>query len=247
MAYLKQASYRQCVEDADKAIELKPGYLKAHHRRGKAYAALNEHENAIKDFQYILEEEPENKEVNRDLMDARIKVKGAAEKGTKDSKDKGGSSGEAKTKKSDEKDGKNQKNKFVRVAIEEDSDEEEEEDEANGGDKGDDDEPRIEDVSPNKGKSKDTTVIKSKPKPAASAKGGFVSKFPLKGARAIEEHTREAKRLMKQGGDDFLKKYEAHQKGEPEPTPSPQDEAKKKKEEADKKEAERKAEEKKKE
>merc|ERR1712226_918111 len=176
---------------------LKPGYLKAHHRRGKAYAALNEHEN---------------KEVNRDLMEARHKLKEAAEKGSAS-----GSSGEAKAKKSDE---------------------EEEEGDANDGDKGDDDEPRIEDVTPNKDKPKDTTVIKSKPKPAASAKGGFVSKFPLKGARAIEEHTREAKRLMKQGGDEFLKKHEARQKGEPEPTPSPQDQAKKKKEEAAKKEEE---------
>lgn len=242
MAYLKQASYRQTVEDADKAIELKPGYLKAHHRRGKAYAALNQHDNAIKDFQYILENEPENKEVNRDLMEARHKLKEAAEKGSAS-----GSSGEAKAKKQETKDGKNQKNKFVRVAIEEDSDEEEEEEgDANDGDKGDD-EPRIEDVTPNKDKPKDTTVLKSKAKPAASAKGGFVSKFPLKGARVIEEHTREAKRLMKQGGDEFLKRHEAHQKGEPEPTPSPQDQAKKKKEEAAKEEAERKAEEKKKE
>jgi Tfp pilus assembly protein PilF len=75
MAYLKQASYRQCIEDADKAIELKPGYLKAHHRRGKAYAALNKHADAIKDFQLILEEEPENKDVNKDLKDARRKLK----------------------------------------------------------------------------------------------------------------------------------------------------------------------------
>lgn len=175
-------------------------------------------------------------------MDARHKLTEAEKKGSA-----GGSSGEAKAKKSDEKDGKNQKNKFVRVAIEEDSDEEEEEGDANGDDKGDDEEPMIEDVTPNKDKPKDTKVTKSKTKPAASAKGGFVSKFPLKGAREIEEHTREAKRLMKEGGDQFIKKYEAHQKGEPEPTPSPQEIAKTKKEEAGKKEAERKAEEKKKE
>ena len=50
MAYLKMQDYRKVVADAEKAIELKPGYLKAHHRRGKAYAALDEHDNAIKDF-----------------------------------------------------------------------------------------------------------------------------------------------------------------------------------------------------
>jgi hypothetical protein len=30
----------------------------------------------------------------------------------------------------------------------------------------------------------------------------------LKGAKLIEEHTREAKRLMKKGGEDFIKLYE---------------------------------------
>jgi len=82
MAFLKQATYRQCIEDCDKAIELKPGYLKAHHRRGKAYAALNKYEDAIKDFQTILEDEPDNKDVNKDLMDARKKLKLQQEKNT---------------------------------------------------------------------------------------------------------------------------------------------------------------------
>lgn len=34
------------------------------------------------------------------------------------------------------------------------------------------------------------------------------SKFPLKSVKEIEEHSREAKILMKQGGIDFLKKFE---------------------------------------
>lgn len=67
MAYLKQKIYKNAVEDATKAIELKPGYLKAHHRRGKALTGLDRFEEAIKDFQYILEEEPDNKDVNKDL------------------------------------------------------------------------------------------------------------------------------------------------------------------------------------
>lgn len=71
MAYIKMKDYRKAIDDANKALELKPGYLKAYHRRGKAYAARNEHELAIKDFQTILESEPENKEVNKDLMAAR--------------------------------------------------------------------------------------------------------------------------------------------------------------------------------
>lgn len=38
------------------------------------------------------------------------------------------------------------------------------------------------------------------------------SKFPLTKARDIEEHTKEAKRLMQKGGDDFMKKFEEFQK-----------------------------------
>jgi tetratricopeptide (TPR) repeat protein len=71
MAYLKLKEFKKVVEDADMAIKLKPGYLKAYHRRGKAYVALNKYEMAIKDFRFILEHEPDNKEVNKDLMEAR--------------------------------------------------------------------------------------------------------------------------------------------------------------------------------
>ena len=74
MAYLKMGDYSSVVADADKAISLKPGYLKVHHRRGKAYAALKQHDKAIKDFLYILQEQPDNKEVSNDLMDSRQKI-----------------------------------------------------------------------------------------------------------------------------------------------------------------------------
>jgi len=43
MAYLKMKDFKKAVGDATKAIELKPGYLKAYHRRGKANFALNNH------------------------------------------------------------------------------------------------------------------------------------------------------------------------------------------------------------
>ena len=41
MAFLKLKNYGNVVNDANDALRLKPGYLKAHHRRGKAFAALN--------------------------------------------------------------------------------------------------------------------------------------------------------------------------------------------------------------
>ena len=48
-----------------------PHYVKAYHRRGSAYLALRKYELAIKDFQYILEKNPDDKSVNSLLRDAR--------------------------------------------------------------------------------------------------------------------------------------------------------------------------------
>lgn len=70
----------------------------------------------------------------------------------------------------------------MRVAIEEDSDEE-------------DDEPNIEDVASDGTKTK---AAETKTKKA------IVSKFPLTSPKAIEEHTKEAKKLMQKGGDAFM-------------------------------------------
>jgi tetratricopeptide (TPR) repeat protein len=130
MAYLKLKEYTNAIADADKAIELKPGYLKAYHRRGKAYQALEQYEDAIKDYQYILEEEEHNEAVNQDLKDAR---KALNEKGSKPAPKKS----ETKEKPKSSEPSQGEKKKFVRVAIEEDSDEE-------------DEEPTIEEVGANK-------------------------------------------------------------------------------------------------
>ena len=48
--------------------------MKAYHRRGKAYLSLNKVEMAIRDFQYILEKEPNNKEAMQELINARKKL-----------------------------------------------------------------------------------------------------------------------------------------------------------------------------
>ena len=125
MAYLKQKIYTNAAADATKAIELKPGYLKAHHRRGKALSHLDRFEEAIKDFQYILEEEPDNKDVNKDLQDCRVKANKAermAAKEKEENPDKAADTKKDVKPKSSEK-------QFKRIAIEEDSDEEEGEEE----------------------------------------------------------------------------------------------------------------------
>ena len=81
-------------------------------------------EEAIKDFQYILEEEPDNKDVNKDLQDCRVKANKAARmaKEKEENPDKSDDSKKVEKPKSSEK-------QFKRIAIEEDSDEEEGEDE----------------------------------------------------------------------------------------------------------------------
>lgn len=71
MANLKLKRYASCICDADDCLRLDPKFLKAFHRRGKAYLARKEYEKAIKDFQTILESEPENRDINNDLMTAR--------------------------------------------------------------------------------------------------------------------------------------------------------------------------------
>lgn len=72
MAYLKMKQFKNAISDADKCLELKPDYIKAYHRRGKAYLGMKQYDKAISDFQYILERDPHNKEINRDLLNARV-------------------------------------------------------------------------------------------------------------------------------------------------------------------------------
>jgi tetratricopeptide (TPR) repeat protein len=71
MAYLKLKEFKNALNDANSALKIKPDYLKAFHRRGKAYQALHRYEEAIRDYQLILEQEPHNEGVNKDLKDAR--------------------------------------------------------------------------------------------------------------------------------------------------------------------------------
>ena len=74
LAYLKLKEHSRALEDANQAIKLKEDYIKAYHRRGKAYAGMNKMELAIRDFQYILEKEPGNKEAMGELKLARQKL-----------------------------------------------------------------------------------------------------------------------------------------------------------------------------
>ena len=73
MAYLKLEEYSKVIEDADAALKLKPGYLKAYHRKGKAYGCLELYEKAVENYLIILEEEPSQADVLKDLKIAKKK------------------------------------------------------------------------------------------------------------------------------------------------------------------------------
>lgn len=55
--------WKSALNDSNKALDIDPKYTKALHRRGKAKLELKEYEDAITDFQKILEIEPNNQEV----------------------------------------------------------------------------------------------------------------------------------------------------------------------------------------
>ena len=50
LAHLYQKEFARVIDDSNEAIKLNKDYIKAYHRRGKAYAGLNKLEIAIKDF-----------------------------------------------------------------------------------------------------------------------------------------------------------------------------------------------------
>uniref|UniRef100_A0A6G1SFD1 protein-serine/threonine phosphatase n=1 Tax=Aceria tosichella TaxID=561515 RepID=A0A6G1SFD1_9ACAR len=54
-AACKLEQYGQALQDAHKAIELDPYYIKAYYRRAAAYMALNQHKAALDDFKKVAE------------------------------------------------------------------------------------------------------------------------------------------------------------------------------------------------
>ena len=76
MAYLRLKLYKYVVTDASKAIEIDANYVKAYHRRGKAYLEMKKYDLAIPDFQFILEKNPNDMDINQCLKDAREGLSG---------------------------------------------------------------------------------------------------------------------------------------------------------------------------
>ena len=51
-------NYELCIKDCEKTLSLDKKYLKAYHRRGKASVQLLKYEDALCDFEYIMDKEP---------------------------------------------------------------------------------------------------------------------------------------------------------------------------------------------
>ncbi len=50
ICYLRKKEYYKVIEDCGKALEIRPTYIKALDRRARAYDAVGEKENAIRDL-----------------------------------------------------------------------------------------------------------------------------------------------------------------------------------------------------
>jgi len=77
--HLAQGDYEQVESDCTESLTVKPGYVKALHRRSKAYDALNKPREALTDLKAVYEAEP--KTVNQgDMMRLERVVKEMEEK-----------------------------------------------------------------------------------------------------------------------------------------------------------------------
>jgi len=75
LAYLRQKKYTQCVEDSNECLKLDSKFIKANHRRGKAYQSLKKWDLAIKDYQEILERNPDDADINKSMQQCRNELR----------------------------------------------------------------------------------------------------------------------------------------------------------------------------
>jgi serine/threonine-protein phosphatase 5 len=60
-ANLKIENYGSAIQDAEKAIQIDPLYIKAHYRRASGYLALSKFKEALKDFKEVVRLKPNDK------------------------------------------------------------------------------------------------------------------------------------------------------------------------------------------
>ncbi|XP_041365442.1 peptidyl-prolyl cis-trans isomerase FKBP4-like [Gigantopelta aegis] len=75
MANIKASDFHKAIEHCDKALEIDSNNIKAFFRRGQARMQQRDFEDAIKDFQLVLDNEPENKAAKNQIVICRQKIK----------------------------------------------------------------------------------------------------------------------------------------------------------------------------
>lgn len=75
---MKQESYGLAAADAEAAIGLDPGYVKAYYRRASANFALGKYKEALKDFRHVLKLHPKDKDAMAKYRECDKQVKAAA-------------------------------------------------------------------------------------------------------------------------------------------------------------------------
>ncbi|KAK1568205.1 hypothetical protein Q3G72_021673 [Acer saccharum] len=74
-AHTKLEEYGSAIQDASKAIEVDPKYLKGYYRRGAAYLAMGKFKEALKDFQQVKKLCPNDPDAAKKLKECEKAVK----------------------------------------------------------------------------------------------------------------------------------------------------------------------------
>ncbi|CAI7811634.1 unnamed protein product [Closterium sp. NIES-54] len=74
-AHTKIEEYGSAVEDAAKAIELNPSYVKGYYRRGTAYLAMGKFKDALKDFKQAAKIAPRDPDARKKLKECEKAVR----------------------------------------------------------------------------------------------------------------------------------------------------------------------------
>lgn len=77
-AHVKLEEYGSAVEDATRAIELDPKYVKGYYRRGSAHSAMGKFKDALKDFRLAAKYAPKDADARRRVKECEKAVKDEA-------------------------------------------------------------------------------------------------------------------------------------------------------------------------
>jgi len=72
---MKLGKNAEAVKDCSKAIEIDPNYLKAFTRRANCYLALEQYEEAVRDFERAHQLDEEDQDITRSLRSAKLELK----------------------------------------------------------------------------------------------------------------------------------------------------------------------------